>query len=44
MDVERAQPALVGDELLLEGEGASTKGSTGIPGRERGDRIRRAIA
>jgi multiple sugar transport system permease protein len=44
MDVESAQPALVGDELLLEGEGASTKGSTGIPGRERGDRIRRAIA
>ena len=38
MDVESAQPALVGDELLLEGEGASTKGSTGIPGRERGDR------
>jgi multiple sugar transport system permease protein len=44
MDVESVQPALVGDELLLEGEGASTKGSTGIPGRERGDRIRRAIA
>jgi multiple sugar transport system permease protein len=44
MDVESAQPALVADELLLEGEGASTKGSTGIPGRERGDRIRRAIA
>jgi multiple sugar transport system permease protein len=44
MDVESAQPALVGDELLLEGEGASTRGSTGIPGRERGDRIRRAIA
>jgi multiple sugar transport system permease protein len=44
MDVERVQPALVGDELLLEGEGADTKGSTGIPGREWGDRIRRAIA
>jgi multiple sugar transport system permease protein len=44
MDVESVQPVLVGDELLLEGEGASTKGSTGIPGRERGDRIRRAIA
>jgi multiple sugar transport system permease protein len=44
MDVESVQPALVGDELLLEGEGASTRGSTGIPGRERGDRIRRAIA
>jgi multiple sugar transport system permease protein len=44
MDVESVQPVLLGDELLLEGEGASTKGSTGIPGRERGDRIRRAIA
>jgi multiple sugar transport system permease protein len=44
MDVERVQPALVGDELLLEGEGAGVKGSTGIPGREWGDRIRRAIA
>ena len=44
MDVESVQPALLGDELLLEGEGTSTKGSTGIPGRERGDRIRRAIA
>jgi multiple sugar transport system permease protein len=44
MDVENVQPAVLGDELLLEGEGASTKGSTGIPGRERGDRIRRAIA
>jgi multiple sugar transport system permease protein len=49
MDVERVPPtppALAADELALEGEAAAGTPPTaaGIPGRERADRIRTAIA
>jgi multiple sugar transport system permease protein len=38
-------PVLAAEELALEGEAAAgTPSVTGIPGRERGDRIRRALA
>ncbi len=43
MSTEQAQPAVAVDELVLESDAA--KGTpTGIPGRERGERIRTAIA
>jgi multiple sugar transport system permease protein len=39
-----APPAVAAGELAVEGEVAATAVSTGIPGRERGDRIRRTLA
>ncbi len=40
-----APPAVAAHELAVEGEAtAANPAATGIPGRERGDRIRRAIA
>ncbi len=47
MDTERlppVPPVLAAEELGLEGEAAIGTAPTGIPGRERGDRIRTAIA
>ena len=49
MDTERQPPTpavLAADELALEGEAAAgtPPAATGIPGRERGDRIRTAVA
>jgi multiple sugar transport system permease protein len=48
MDTEqqpRTPPVLAAEELALEGEAAAgTPPATGIPGRERGDRIRTALA
>ena len=44
MDVEGLPPTQAVEELALEGEAAAGSGARGIPGRERADRVRTAIA